>query len=95
MASNIFYSNKNNFLEILSSFKEGWFDKIHSLSYFDGTLTKAFVWWEKTPSLIYEMRKWWYLWENYTEEASNLFKWERERIFRWVPEKVWCSFNLR
>ena len=62
--------NKKNFEEKKKQFIEGGLNKIHILSDFDRTLTKAFVNGEKTPSLISELRRRNYISEEYSKNAQ-------------------------
>ena len=64
--------NKKNFEEKKKQFIEGGLNKIHILSDFDRTLTKAFVNGEKTLSLISELRRRNYISEDYTKTARAL-----------------------
>jgi len=64
--------NKKNFEEKKKQFIEGGLNKIHILSDFDRTLTKAFVNGEKTPSLISELRRRNYISEEYSKSAQAL-----------------------
>ena len=73
MKSNIIYSNKEKFLKTLELIKKDWKDKLHILADFDRTLTKNFVNWESSPSLIWVMRKWNYLGKEYSKKAYTLF----------------------
>ena len=70
---NIIYSNRENFEEILKNIKKDWADNLHVLADFDKTLTKAFVDWEKRPSLISVLRHQKILWEEYSKKAFELF----------------------
>lgn len=66
-------SNEKYALEILSKIKSEGLNKVHILADFDRTLTKAFYNWELRPSLISVLRKEWYLWEEYSKKAYELF----------------------
>lgn len=66
-------SNEKYALVILSKIKSEWLNKVHILADFDRTLTKAFYNWELRPSLISVLRKEWYLWEEYSKKAYELF----------------------
>ncbi len=69
----IIYSNKNNFEKTINNIKSDWFVNLHLLADFDRTLTKAFSFWKKRPSLISVLRSDWYLSENYSKEANKLY----------------------
>lgn len=73
---NIIISNPQKFDEIISNFNKWWLDKLHVLSDFDKTLTKAFSSsndWKVRPSLISVLRSEWYLWEEYSKKAYELY----------------------
>lgn len=67
------YSDITNFEETLKRIKDEWFQKLHILADFDRTLTKAFYNWQKRPSLISVLRSEWYLSEEYSKKAYELF----------------------
>ncbi len=69
----IIYKNKDKFEETLYKIKKDWFDNLHILADFDNTLTKAFSAWKKRPSLISVLRDEWYLDEDYSKKAHELF----------------------
>jgi HAD superfamily hydrolase (TIGR01544 family) len=69
----IYYKNRQNFDKIVKNIQDQWVDKLHILADFDRTLTKNFVDGEKRPSLISVLRKEWYLWEEYSKKAYELF----------------------
>ncbi len=71
--SNIIFSNKNKYKEILENISKWWFSNLHILSDFDKTLTKEFIDWEKRPSLISILRRQNILWEEYSKKAYELF----------------------
>lgn len=70
---NIIYQDITNFEEILSKIKNDWLDNLHILADFDKTLTKAFSSWKKRPSLISVLRSEWYLSEEYSRKAYELY----------------------
>jgi len=71
----ITYTNKQNFLNKLENIKQDWLENIHFLADFDNTLTKAFVNWKRTPSLVSVVRwKDWLLWNKCAEEDTKLFE---------------------
>lgn len=73
---NIIISNQSKFDEIISNFKKWWINKIHILSDFDKTLTKAFSSsndWKVRSSLISVLRSEGYLWEEYSKKAYELY----------------------
>jgi len=71
----IIYSNKQQFLETLENMKNEGLKNLHFLADFDNTLTKAFVNWQKTPSLVSAIRlKNWMLWEECALEDTKLFE---------------------
>lgn len=65
--------NENYFNDSLSKIKSDWLQKLHVLADFDRTLTKAFSAWKIRPSLISVLRSEWYLWEDYSKKAYELF----------------------
>ena len=69
----IIYSNKEYFLKTLENIKKDWVKNLHILADFDKTLTKAFVDWEKRPSLVSTLRHQNILWEEYSKMAFELF----------------------
>lgn len=70
---NLIYQDITKFEEIINNIKEDWFWKLHILADFDRTLTKAFSAWKKRPSLISVLRSEWYLSEEYSRKAYELF----------------------
>jgi len=72
--SNIIYSNSIKVEKILSEIKKWWVDNLHFLADFDNTLTKAFVNWKKSASMVAVLR--WEdktLWEECAQEDIKLF----------------------
>ena len=69
----IIYSNKQNLNKTLEKLKQDWTENLHIVADFDRTLTKAFSAWKKRPSLISVLRSDWYLWEEYSKKAYELF----------------------
>lgn len=69
----IILSDENYTENIIEKIKADWFDKLHILADFDRTLTKAFSWWKIRPSLISVLRSEWYLSEEYSRRAYELF----------------------
>lgn len=73
--NNILISNQKKFEKIINNIKKWGFEKLHIISDFDRTLTKAFLNnWEFVPSLISILRDENYLSENYTKNAKDLFE---------------------
>ncbi len=71
----IIYSDKNNLEKTLENIKKDWIKNLHILADFDNTLTKAFVNWIKTPSLVSVVRwKDWLLWEQCAIDDTKLFE---------------------
>lgn len=70
---NVLISNKERLNELKSKFKEEGVEKIHVISDFDRTLTKAFVNGKKTHSLISILRDGNYLTKDYAKKAHALF----------------------
>lgn len=70
---NTTYSDIINFEKILKRIKTDWFQNLHILADFDKTMTKAFSAWKKRPSLISVLRSEWYLSEEYSSKAYELF----------------------
>ena len=73
MKNNVIISDKLSFDNKLNSIIEWWFEKLHFLADFDNTLTKKFVNWKSTPSLISILRSEKILWEDYSNKAYELF----------------------
>jgi 5'-nucleotidase len=72
---NIIYSNKENFQKTIENMKKWGLEKLHILADFDNTLTKAFVNWQRTPSLVSVVRgKNWMLWEQCALEDTKLYE---------------------
>lgn len=69
----VLYSDKNKVDKIMSKIIKEGFNKLHILSDFDNTLTKAFSRWKKRSSLISILRSEWFLWEEYSKKAYELF----------------------
>lgn len=69
----VIISNQNNFEKIIWNINSNGFWKLHILADFDKTLTKAFSAWKIRPSLISALRSEWYLWEEYSKKAYELF----------------------
>lgn len=69
----IIYKDKQNFDKILNQIKNDWFENLYILADFDNTLTKAYSAWKKRPSLISVLRSEWYLDEDYSKKAFELF----------------------
>ena len=69
----LYYKNRQNFDKIVKNIQEQGVDKLHILADFDRTLTKHFVDWEKRPSIVSVLRSEWYLWEEYSKKAFELF----------------------
>jgi len=72
--SNIIISNPKKFAVIKSKITSAGLKKIHVVSDFDRTLTKAFVRGQAVPSLISILRDENYLTPDYPEKAKALFK---------------------
>lgn len=66
-------SNETYFLDTMSKIKLDWLAKLHILADFDRTLTKAFSAGKLRPSLISVLRSEWYLSEEYSKKAYELF----------------------
>lgn len=72
--NNIIYSDKEKVLEIMQKIKKNGVSKLHFLADFDNTLTKAFVNWKKSASMVAILR--WEdktLWEECALEDQKLF----------------------
>ncbi len=69
----IYYKNKENFDRLIENFQVDWHENIHILSDFDRTLTYHFVDGKKRPSIVSVLRSEWYLWEEYSKKAYQLF----------------------
>lgn len=69
----IIYQDKTKLEEILEKIKSDWLDNLHILADFDKTMTKAFSAWKKRPSLISVLRSEWYLSEEYSHKAYELY----------------------
>ena len=71
----IIYSDKVKLEKTLENLKKDWVKNLHILADFDNTLTKAFVNWRKTPSLVSVVRwKDWLLWEQCAIDDTKLFE---------------------
>lgn len=70
---NIIFSNKDNFEEIKKRFQENGLNRVHVLTDFDRTLTKAFVDGQEVPSLISVLRDENYLTSDYADKAHELY----------------------
>lgn len=73
MTSEVIIVNEENFEKKKKSFIEGGRDKIHIISDFDRTLSKAFVDGERAPTVIAQIRNGGYLREGYPKAAQELF----------------------
>lgn len=69
----IYYKNRQYFNNTVKNIQQDWSKKLHILADFDRTLTKHFVDWEKRPSLVSVLRSEWYLSEEYSKKAFQLF----------------------
>ena len=69
---NVIILNPGNLEKKIEKFRLAGKDKIHVISDFDRTLTKAFVNGKKTPSVIAILRNGNYLGEEYTKKANEL-----------------------
>lgn len=65
--------NKSYFEDLVSKIKAWGYEKIHILADFDRTLTKCFTAWQKRWTLISVLRSEWYLSEEYTKKAYELY----------------------
>lgn len=65
--------NETYFKDLVSKIKTWGYDKLHVLADFDRTLTKCFTTWVKRWTLISVLRSEWYLSEEYTKKAYELF----------------------
>ena len=71
---NIYFADKNKFKKIKMNFRKDGFSKIHFLADFDNTLTKAFVNWKKSASMVSVLRgEEKTLWEECAKEDIKLF----------------------
>lgn len=70
---NIKICNQKLFENLLKNIKKWWFKNLHFVVDFDRTLTKNTVNWKQRPSLIWVMRQWGYLWEEYSKKAFELY----------------------
>ncbi len=67
------FSDENYAENTIEKIKADWLDKLHILADFDRTLTKAFSSGKLRPSLISVLRSEWYLSEEYSRRAYELF----------------------
>ena len=67
------FTNESYFYETLEKIKSDWLQNLHILADFDRTLTKAVSFWKVRWSLISVLRSEWYLSEEYTKKAYELF----------------------
>ncbi len=65
--------NETYFQDLVSKIKAWGYEKLHILADFDRTLTKCFTAWVKRWTLISVLRSEWYLSEEYTKKAYELF----------------------
>jgi len=72
MGESILIPNKNEFESKIAIFKNEGIEKIHIISDFDRTLTKAFVNGKKFPSIISQLYDGNHLTEDYTKKAQEL-----------------------
>ena len=101
---NIIYSDEKNFLEKLENIKKEGLENLHFLADFDNTLTKAFVNWKKTPSLVSVVRgKNGLLWEECAKKDEELFEYyypkeidpnidikqKKEFMLQWWEKSFW------
>jgi 5'-nucleotidase len=70
---NTIFSNEKYTKNIIEKIKADWVNKLHILADFDRTMTKAFSWWKLRSSLISVLRSEWYLSEEYSRKAYELF----------------------
>jgi len=73
MKNNIIISDISSYNHKLENIKKWSFSKLHFLADFDNTLTKKFVNWKSTPSLISVLRSEKILWDDYSKKAYELF----------------------
>ncbi len=73
MTSEVIIVNKEDFEKKKKAFVEGGKDKVHVISDFDRTLSKAFVDGERAPTVIAQIRNGGYLKEGYPKQAQDLF----------------------
>ncbi len=75
MKNNYIFTDKNYYNLVLDNIKNEGLDNLHFLADFDNTLTKAFVNWKRTPSLVSVLRwKDWLLWEEVAKKDIELFE---------------------
>lgn len=70
---NIIIVNPEKLNEIKKTIKDNWIANFHVVSDFDKTLTKGFINWEKSSTVIAQIRNWDYLTPDYPEKAHALF----------------------
>ena len=70
---NIYFADKEKFEAIKSNFIKEWSAKIHILADFDGTLTKAYVNWEKRAWILNAIKENNLLWEEFKAKGQELF----------------------
>ena len=73
MQNNIIISNSRNLERIIKSISKGGTEKLHVLSDFDKTLTKAFIEGQEVHSIIAQIREGKYLTPDYSPRAHALF----------------------
>jgi len=73
MNENVIISTPQKLEETLKAIKADWKENFHVVADFDKTLTKAFVAWEKSSTVIAQIRNWNYLTPDYPEKAHALF----------------------
>jgi len=93
---NIHFADKEKFEKIKMNFRKDWFSKIHFLADFDRTLTKAYINWIHTPSLIWILREKNILWDYVTQEENRLYakyRPQEENPNINIKEKKWILEN--
>ncbi|MFZ5955350.1 MAG: hypothetical protein ACOYT4_02910 [Nanoarchaeota archaeon] len=86
--SSLIISDKKKYNELKRIFKEQGYGKIHVVSDFDKTLTKAYVNGNKIPGIIAQIRDGTYLSKDYAEKAHALFnKYHPLEISSTIPEE--------
>lgn len=74
MKKNIIYKNKDEFLRKLKNIQKDWRESLHILADFDNTITKSYINWKRSYSLISVAREEKnIIWGNFSEKCCETF----------------------
>lgn len=83
------FSDKKKLENIINSIISGWSENLHFLVDFDNTLTKSFINWKPTPSLLWVLRDYpEILWEDFAQKDTALFE-------KYHPQEVDPSIEMK